>query len=328
MTAAFKKLLLLNASPLRVGRSEALLDRVYMSTKRDAAYDMLGRVNVIKDRGALTVLLVALQAHAKVLEDQEAKAEAAEADAASAKADKKAAESTKAAEERAAEDTKEIEETESETQFALRGMEIKCGEQALLYRMSNSYYRRLYFQYTVPCMVLTTSVTLLASIWPEGLLPLFQKILVASLSALATLLTGFLSLFGYQEKMAYFEMAAKAADGLVAKCMYARKGHKSQEDCRQIIAELEANMVEVQSNAPSISVNLEQQFRKQKNAEEQFADLKKKKKRLKKKTEEQNDGPAKAGQKSLGATSSTTSFVGSSNQVATAPVATDGSSLL
>jgi hypothetical protein len=261
-----------------------------MSTERDAAYDMLGRVNDIKDRGALTVLLVALQAQAKVLEDQEAKADAAEAetDAASVKADNaaKTAESTKVSEERAADDAKGIAADDAlTTQFVLKDLEIECGEQALLYRMSTSHYRRLYLQYTVPCMVLTTSVTLLAAIWPEGLSPLLHKILIASLSALATLLTGFLSLFGYQEKMAYFEMAAKAADGLVAKCKYARKGHKCQEECRHMIIELEANMVEVQSNAPTISVNLEQQFRKQKDAEEQFFDLKKKKKKLKKKFE-------------------------------------------
>jgi hypothetical protein len=136
-----------------------------MSTERDATYDMLGRVNDIKDRGALTVLLVALQAQAKVLEDQEAKADAAEAetDAASVKADNaaKTAESTKVSEERAADDAKGIAADDAlTTQFVLKDLEIECGEQALLYRMSTSHYRRLYLQYTVPCMVLTTSVAL------------------------------------------------------------------------------------------------------------------------------------------------------------------------
>jgi hypothetical protein len=124
------------------------------------------------------------------------------------------------------------------------------------YTFCMDYYRQLYFMFTIPSMILTTAISVIAAVWPEGYEPFAQRVVIASLGAVATLLTSILALYGFQEKYGKFEISAQLLESLSTRIDFHLYGQPTKKECLVLLSELGEKMNEIRSTVPPLSPDL------------------------------------------------------------------------
>merc|ERR1719203_1827716 len=81
-------------------------------------------------------------------------------------------------------------------------------ERQTVYSYCASWYGKRYYIFTIPSLMITTTISVLGAVWPyEGDLAIAGRIIISVLAALGTIITAILSLFKFQSKMDSFAMA-------------------------------------------------------------------------------------------------------------------------
>lgn len=130
-----------------------------------------------------------------------------------------------------------------------------------VYHYCGDVYARRYYGMTIPTILLGITVSALAAGWPECSNPVWNKVVLSVLSAVATMLVAATSLFRFQSKMDVFNSSARQIEGLISRCSFKSKfdveGHVKRINAQQLISEVERHMTEIRSHTPQVPLEME-----------------------------------------------------------------------
>lgn len=130
-----------------------------------------------------------------------------------------------------------------------------------LYTYYADVYTLRYYGLTIPCILITMTVAVLNAVWPDCEQSALRKVLLSGLSASATMIVAALALFKLQSRMDVFSKCAQQLEGIISKCSFAARydvaGSVKRDGAQHLISEINRQMLDIRTNAPPISMDLE-----------------------------------------------------------------------
>eukprot|EP00929_Paragymnodinium_shiwhaense_P104809 TRINITY_DN6952_c0_g1_i1.p1 TRINITY_DN6952_c0_g1~~TRINITY_DN6952_c0_g1_i1.p1 ORF type:complete len:323 (+),score=64.11 TRINITY_DN6952_c0_g1_i1:164-1132(+) len=137
----------------------------------------------------------------------------------------------------------------------------------VLYRYCAQKYGIYYHAVMIPSIALTTIVTLIGQLWPPDWSEYGKSATISACSATATFLTAVLSLYKFNSKYDFFNVAAKDVDGLLATLgavlRYKAEGDMDdyREDLKEAVLTATKRLTEIRMSAPPVPFWMEKRAR-------------------------------------------------------------------